>query len=134
MRMDRGRSPFLAALASAARAAVLVLAAVFLVYLGRQAYGFGYQVFAQKPMTAEPGKNVSVTLTDGMPASEIGELLEAKELIRDARVFRIQMALYKYKDDIRGGTYILNTSQTADEMLAVLSGQAEAETEAEAAQ
>lgn len=114
---------------AAARIAVLTVIAVLLLQLGGLAYHMGYQVFAQKAVSSPPGKSVSVTIANGMSALEIGEMLEARGLIREAQVFRVQMSLYKYKDDIKAGTYILNTAQTADEMLDVLAGQAETESE-----
>ena len=45
------------------------------------------------------------------------------------RSFSVQMELSEYKNQIHPGTYILNSSQTADEMLAVLAGEAETESE-----
>ena len=64
-----------------------------------------------------------------MSGKEIGELLEGRGLIRDAAVFRVQFALSDYKNAIVPGSYILNTSQTAEEMLAILAGQQETESE-----
>ncbi|MDO5424699.1 MAG: endolytic transglycosylase MltG [Eubacteriales bacterium] len=114
---------------AAVRILLLALVVFGLWNLGQKAYTFGYRVFAQKSVSAPPGKNVSVTITEGMDAAELGKLLESKRLIQDAKVFQVQMSLSKYKDDLKPGTYILNTSQTADEMLAVLAGEAETESE-----
>ncbi len=86
-------------------------------------------MFAQKPVSSPPGKNVSVTVSEGMTGAELGKVLKIGELIRDAKVFQVQMELSEYKNQIHPGTYILNSSQTADEMLAVLAGEAETESE-----
>ena len=83
----------------------------------------------QKPVSSPPGKNVSVTVSEGMTGAELGKVLKNRELIRDAKVFQVQMELSEYKNQIHPGTYILNSSQTADEMLAVLAGEAETESE-----
>lgn len=56
-----------------------------------------------------------------MSFGEIAKLLEEKKLIKDKNVFRIQYLLSEYKGEIEPGSYVLNTSQTAEEMLRVLS-------------
>ncbi|MDY3918815.1 MAG: solute-binding protein [Candidatus Limivivens sp.] len=128
--MKKKRSAALMAGGAVLRLLVLVLVVLAVISAGRKAYTFGYRVFAQRAVSAPPGKNVSVTVSPDMTEAELGELLEAKGLIKDANVFRVQMLLFKDKDDILPGTYILNTSQTADEMLAILAGQTETESEA----
>ena len=102
--------------------AVLVLV---LIFTGRQAYTFGYQIFAQEAMSEAPGKKVAVTITKDMSFGEIAKL------IKDKNVFRIQYMLSEYKGEIEPGSYVLNTSQTAEEMLRVLSRADEKETETE---
>ena len=102
--------------------AVLVLV---LIFTGRRAYTFGYQIFAQEAMSEAPGKKVAVTITKDMSFGEIAKLLE------DKNVFRIQYLLSEYKGEIEPGSYVLNTSQTAEEMLRVLSRADEKETETE---
>ena len=108
--------------------AVLVLV---LIFTGRQAYTFGYQIFAQEAMSEAPGKKVAVTITKDMSFGEIAKLLEEKKLIKYKNVFRIQYMLSEYKGEIEPGSYVLNTSQTAEEMLRVLSRADEKETETE---
>ncbi len=56
-----------------------------------------------------------------MSFGEIAKLLEEKKLIKDKNVFRIQYMLSEYKGEIEPGSYVLNTSQTAEEMLRVVS-------------
>ena len=127
--MKKKRSAALFVGMSVCRLLIWVLAAWILIKAGKSAYSFGYQVFAQKPVSSPPGKNVSVTVSEGMTGAELGKVLKNRELIRDARVFQVQMELSEYKNQIHPGTYILNSSQTADEMLAVLAGEAETESE-----
>ena len=66
-----------------------------------------------------------------MSFGEIANLLEEKKLIKDKNVFRIQYMLSEYKGEIEPGSYVLNTSQTAEEMLRVVSRADEKETETE---
>lgn len=107
---------------------ILVLA---LYFVGRHAYAFGYCVFAQETMSSPPGKKVAVTITEDMSIADIAKLLEMRELIQDDKVFRVQYMLSEYRGEIVPGSYVLNTSQTADEMLGVLSQQDVKETETE---
>ena len=110
-----------------------LLLLVVLVFLlsswGRSAYKFGFDVFAQRALSSPPGKDVAVTLDNGMTGREIAQILEDKGLVRDADVFYIQMLLSKEKDKLKKGSYLLNTSQTPEEILKALSGQTEAESE-----
>lgn len=108
---------------------VLILVIAALVSMGKRAYSFGYRVFAEETVSDPPGKKVAVTIEDGISASELGELLEKKGLIKDARIFWVQMKLSKYKDKLKAGNYILNTSQTSEEMLKSMTGEEESESE-----
>lgn len=101
------------------RLACYALLVVVAIAAARRAYVFGYSVFDSKPMTGSPGKDVAVTIDEGMSAEEIGTLLKDKQLIRDVNVFRVQYRIYNYK--IYPGTYVLNTSQDVSEMIAVMS-------------
>ena len=94
-----------------------LVALVFLLYSwGKKAYSFGYQVVAQEAVSRPPGE-------------ELAELLEDKGLVRDARVFYVQLLFSKEKHKLKKGSYLLNTSQTPEEMLKVLSRENETESE-----
>ena len=111
------------------RIALKVLAVVLVVYftfsMSYKAYDFGYRVFTEPAIDAKPGVNVEITIEKGMSAKEIGKLLEKKGLVRDADLFVTQYKLSAYADEIMAGTYTLNTSETAKEMMIIMSGQEE---------
>ena len=67
-------------------------------------------------------KECIVTVSDEMTGAELGKALKNRELIRDAKVFQVQMQLSEYKDQIHAGNLYPEQSQTADEMLAMLAG------------
>lgn len=103
------------------RVAVAVLAIV-LVYKGAViAYDYGYRVFQEPPVAEKPGADVQVEITVGKSALQIGEILESKGLIRDAKLFYVQNLLSHYKDKLRAGVYTLNTSMTMEEMMQIMS-------------
>lgn len=106
-------------------AAVVIL----LVYKGAViGYDYGYRVFKEEPVAESPGMNVQVDVTVGKSTMQIGELLESKGLIRDAKLFYVQNLLSHYKNTLRPGSYTLNTSMTMSEMMEVMSPQEAEET------
>ena len=56
--------------------------------------------------------------------------METRGLIKDGKLFVLQELLSEYHGKIKEGAYTLNTSMTVEEMLEVMSGEAE-ETESE---
>lgn len=94
-------------------------------------FDFGYRVFTEPAMEAEPGRDIVVIIDKGMSEMEIGAELESKGLVRDGNLFMIQLMLSAYKDDIQPGSYILNTSMTPKEMMILMSEEKETEEESE---
>lgn len=92
---------------------------------GGFAYDFGHSIYDNASVSDPPGKDVTVAIPDGCTVSQVAELLEAKGLIKDARVFIVQEKLSKYRGQIQSGNFVLNTSQSGQEMLAILSGHRE---------
>lgn len=103
---------------------VIVVLVVMFMYKGATlAFDYGYRVFAEAPMDAAPGLDMDIVVEDGMGPKEIGVLLESKGLVRDGTLFYLQNILSKYKDDLKPGKYVLNSSMTTEEMMAVISGE-----------
>lgn len=98
--------------------AAAVIAVVF--KLAISAYDFGYQIFADVPMSEGSGRTVSVVVSEGQSSKELAKMLEQKGLIKDANVFYIQEQLSDYKDMIKPGTYELSTAMNSEQMLAIL--------------
>ena len=83
----------------------------------------GYAIFSNQTMAKEgAGRDVYVTVGADDTVKDVAKLLKKERLIKDTLVFEVQEKLSTYKDKIQPGTYILNTEQTAEEMLAILSG------------
>lgn len=111
----------LAVLGTIFRVAVVIVVVVFVYRAALMAYDYGYRIFQETPVSAAPGSDMRVEITVGKSPLQIGEILEQKGLIRDARLFYIQNLLSKYKDKLQAGSYVLNTSMTMEEMMAVMS-------------
>ncbi len=116
------------------RFAVLAVIIAFAFRFATTAYDFGYRVFAEPAMSGEPGTDISVAITDDMNTMDIGKMLEKQGLISDAKLFYIQEKVSEYKDMIQPGVYVLNTSMTAEEMLAVMGASEETSIETEEAE
>ena len=84
------------------------------------AYDFGYRIFAEEPVSPEPGLTMSVAIVEGKSAKEIGEILEEKGLIRNAWLFYLQEFFSSYHKELKPGIYELNTAMTPEEMMAVM--------------
>ena len=108
---------------------VITLAVVLLIYnVGLKAYDFGYRIFAEEPMELGNGRMISVSIVEGKSVSEIGEILEEKGLIRDAKLFYFQEMFSEYKGELKPGVYELSTGMTPYEMMEIMSA-SEEETE-----
>ena len=111
--------------------AIIAIIVMFIYRGALLAYDYGYRIFEEPPMAGEgmEGREVVVTIPEGMSAKEMGQLLFMKGLIRDEKLFRIQYALSEYKKDLKPGTFTLKTSMTVDEMLKVMTIAPETEEE-----
>ncbi|MBR3525240.1 MAG: endolytic transglycosylase MltG [Lachnospiraceae bacterium] len=105
----------------------IVIAAVIMMLVYRfslNAYDFGYRIFAEEPVSPEPGLTKSVAIVEGKSALEIGQVLKEKGLIRDARLFSFQELFSSYHKKLQPGIYELNTAMTPEEMMAVMAANA----------
>lgn len=100
--------------------AVAYILIVIVVYeLALYGYGMGQKIFSESGYEAEPGRDITVTITSSMSKLEIAELLEERGVVEDKWIFYIQSLLYeaKYKD----GEYTLNNSWAPEELIQTMS-------------
>lgn len=116
-----------AILSTIVRVAVMVIILVFIYRAAVKAYDFGYLIFDDKPVAEAPGRDVTISITMGESMRDIGELLESKGLVKDATIFFFQNFLSSHRNKLAPGTYTLNTSMTAGEMMEIMSEQTEAD-------
>ncbi|MDD3278246.1 MAG: hypothetical protein PHG16_05095 [Lachnospiraceae bacterium] len=99
---------------------------VLIIYFGKSAYSFGYDVFNQVPVAATQaeGEDVTVVIKEGTSAYGIGKVLKDRGVLNESPlVFWVQERLSDYHGKLKAGSYILNTSQNVDEMFTILSGE-----------
>ena len=85
------------------------------------AYDFGYRVFTEAPISPAPGRDVTVSYTEGKSFKDLAKSLEEKGLVRDSKLAMVQMYVSAYKETIKPGAYTLNTSMTTEEMMKAMS-------------
>jgi UPF0755 protein len=111
---------FLGAISSTIIKIAIAAAVIMVVFrLAIYSYDFGFQIFADQPVSSGDGRTVSVIVSDDLSDMELSKLLEQKGLVNDANVFFVQLKLFD--GDIVSGVYELNTAMTAAEMLNVMS-------------
>lgn len=122
---DRGYQVAVTGAKGVIRVLIYIALILLIVLVGRMAYSFGYLVFDQRPATVvkEEGEDVTVVVKEGDTSYDVGKTLVEKGLSENAIVFWVQEQLSDYKGKIQPGTYLLNTADNVDEMLAILSGE-----------
>ena len=109
------------------KTALYICIIVFLIWVGKSAYQFGYDVFNQHAMNPGEGQEVTVVIKEDATSYDIARTLKSKGLIDDALVFVVQEKLSNYSGKMRPGTYLLSTAYTPNRIMGILAGDAEQE-------
>ena len=99
---------------------VILLVLIGFVKIGTYCYDFGYRVFTEAPVDAEPGRDVIVQISDDMSDMDIAKELKEKGLVEDAKLFFVQLKVSAYSGELHSGVYTLNTSMTARDMMVLM--------------
>lgn len=99
---------------------VMLLVVIGLIKLGSFCYDFGYRVFTERPVEEEPGTDVTVDVAGDLSEYQIGKLLKKEGLIHDVNLFYVQLRMSAYHGKLKPGSYTLNTSMTAKDMMTVM--------------
>ena len=96
---------------------VILLVLIGFVKIGTYCYNFGYRVFTEAPVDAEPGRDVIVQISDDMSDMDIAKELKEKGLVENAKLFFVQLKVSAYSGRLHSGVYTLNTSMTTRDMM-----------------
>ncbi|MCI8416484.1 MAG: endolytic transglycosylase MltG [Lachnospiraceae bacterium] len=107
----------------------MALVAMFLLRLGTTAYYYGHAVFHSGPLDAPPGRQAAVVVEEDDSVGDVAKLLEQKGLIKDWKLFYLQVLLSKYYKTIGPGEYVLTTAMEPKEMMAIMSNEGDSEEE-----
>ncbi len=105
--------------------AVTVVVVIAIYSAATTCYDYGYRIFTEPAVALGNGRNVTVIVPEKMSPLKIGELFEQEGLVRDGKLFALQYLLSEYHDDVKSGTFVLNTSMTAEDMMAVMASKDE---------
>ena len=99
--------------------AILLLAVVIVVIKGAgKAYDFGHAVFMDEAVsTEENAREITITISEGDTALDVGKMLERRGLVKNAYVFFVQSYCYEAGRNLKPGSYDLNTSMDAKTMM-----------------
>ena len=109
---------------------VLVFAATYILKAATVAYDYGYRIFTEEPVALGEGRTISVSVKEPVSAMEVGDMLEERGLIRDAKLFLLHELLSENHGKMQPGIYDLSTAMTAEEMIDVMSADAPEEEDA----
>lgn len=104
---------------------VILLVLIGFVKIGTYCYDFGYRVFTEAPVDAEPGRDVMVQISDDMSDMDIAKELKEKGLVENANLFFVQLKASAYSGKLHAGVYTLNTSMTARDMMVLMAAEPE---------
>ena len=107
---------------------VILLVLIGFVKIGTYCYEFGYRVFTEAPVDAEPGRDVMVQISSHMSDMDIAKELKEKGLVEDAKLFYVQLKVSADSGKLHDGVYTLNTSMTARDMMVVMAAEPEQST------
>lgn len=102
---------------------VIVVAAMLIYRFSVSAYHYGIRIYGEPAVSEAPGREVTVTITDGMDFDGIADMIYENGLVRDKKLFRLQEYLSNYSEDgFVEGTYTLSTAMTPEQMMDVMAG------------
>lgn len=106
---------------------VIIIVVVMLTYkYATDAYNFGYRIFTEAPVAEEGNaKVISIAITEEAGTMDIGEVLEEKGLINDAKVFYVQELISEYHGELKPGIFELSSDMTVKEMMEIMSAEGE---------
>ena len=102
---------------------VILLVLIGFVKIGTYCYDFGYRVFTEAPVDAEPGRDVVVQISDDMSDMDIAKELKEKGLVENAKLFFVQLKVSAYSGRLH--SYTLNTSMTTRDMMVLMAAEPE---------
>lgn len=108
---------------------VVVIVAVFYMVCSKT-FEYGAEIFSEEAMAPRgKGVDVVVTIPKDTSAAELGRILKANGLIKDANVFRVQAILYELI--ITPGTYEFSTENNVEDIIDIINENAPDEDEEE---
>ena len=107
--------------------AVIIWIVNFIYTKAVAAYEFGHRVFTEEAISPAPGREVTVSVTEGKSSKDLAKMLAEKGLVRDANLAYVQILCSEYRKEIKPGVYTLTTAMRIEEMLEIMAASEEEE-------
>lgn len=98
--------------------AIILFSLILIVVIGGFS-GYTYIKNALKPVDSESKEQIEVEIPLGSSTSQIANILEENDVIKDARVFRFYIK-FKNKADFQAGTYTISQANSLEEITEIL--------------
>lgn len=95
-----------------------ILVVVLIINVSKYAYTFTYQLYGPDTVDEAPGREIIFQINKGESKMDIATKLELNRAIKNKYSFYLKTKLQEYV--IMPGTYIINSSMTYNEILAVV--------------
>lgn len=97
---------------------IILFSLILIVIIGGVS-GYTYIKNALKPVDEDNKEKIEIEIPLGSSTSQIANILEENNVIKDARVFRFYIK-FKNKSDFQAGTYTFSQANTLDEITEIL--------------
>jgi UPF0755 protein len=95
-----------------------VLVVILIINISKKAFEVTYEIYGPVAVDESPGRDIIFQIGKGESKMDVATKLEVNRLIRSKYAFFLRM---KLSDDVvMPGTYVINSSMTTDEILAVI--------------
>ncbi|MGF7145690.1 UPF0755 protein [Anaerotaenia torta] len=95
-----------------------ILVVVLIVNVSKTAFAFTYQIYGPERVDEAPGRDIIFQIAKGESKMDIAAKLEHNHAIKNKYSFYLKTKFQEYV--IIPGTYVINSSMTYDEILAVI--------------
>lgn len=114
-------------LSAVIKVAVIIWIVTFIYSKAVAAYEFGHRVFTEEAISPAPGREITVSVTEGKSSKDLAKMLAEKGLVRDANLAYVQILCSEYRKEIKPGVYTLTTAMRIEEMLEIMAASEEEE-------
>lgn len=106
---------------------VIVFLGLFLIFVFTKVKQFGYDIFADRPCTSSRSqmKEAEIEIKENESLSEIAKDLESKGIIKDDLIFSLSLRCMEGVDEIKPGTYKVDSTLRPSEILDILTNKEE---------
>jgi UPF0755 protein len=95
-----------------------VLVVLLIINISKKAFEFTYEIYGPVTVDEAPGRDIIFQIAKGESRMDIASKLEMNRAIKNKYTFFLKTKLQEYV--IMPGTYVINSSMTYDDILAVI--------------